>query len=186
MKKILFIVLLVVASLTVNAQVNFMGIPVDGTATEMIQQLKKKGFQEMTEKFEMEGKQLPILKGTFNGTQVHLFVCTNHKKVYRIYLAETKTHDESSIILEFNTWFSQFYNNKKYVLIGGEKISLNEDISYEMTCHNKLYDAYFYQIVSNSMIEDNTVWFRIAEYYGEYYLTIYYDNEINKANGEDL
>lgn len=186
MKKILFIAFLVVASLTVNAQVNFMGIPVDGTATEMIQQLKKKGFQETAEKFEMEGKQLPLLKGTFNGTQVHLFVCTNHKKVYRIYLAETRTHDKSSIILEFNTWFRQFYNNKKYVLVEGEKIPQNEDVSYEMTHHNKLYDAYFYQIVPDGIIGGNVVWFRIAEYYGEYYLTIYYDNEINKANGEDL
>jgi hypothetical protein len=31
-----------------------------------------------------------------------------------------------------------------------------------------------------------TVWFCICEYYGEYYITIYYDNEYNKANGEDL
>lgn len=30
------------------------------------------------------------------------------------------------------------------------------------------------------------VWFRICEYYGEYYITMYYDNEYNHANGEDL
>lgn len=34
--------------------------------------------------------------------------------------------------------------------------------------------------------EKNMVWFRIYEYKGEYYLTIYYDNLYNKANGEDL
>ena len=31
-----------------------------------------------------------------------------------------------------------------------------------------------------------TVWFMISEFYGEYYITMYYDNEYNRANGEDL
>ena len=31
-----------------------------------------------------------------------------------------------------------------------------------------------------------SVWFRICEYYGKYYITMFYDNEYNKANGEDL
>ena len=30
------------------------------------------------------------------------------------------------------------------------------------------------------------VWFRISEYYGKYYITMYYDNEYNRANGDDL
>ena len=31
-----------------------------------------------------------------------------------------------------------------------------------------------------------SVWFQIFEYYGKYYIGIYYDNLINKPNGEDL
>ena len=31
-----------------------------------------------------------------------------------------------------------------------------------------------------------TVWFMISENYGEYYITMFYDNEYNRANGEDL
>ena len=30
------------------------------------------------------------------------------------------------------------------------------------------------------------VWFRICESYGEYYISMFYDNEYNRANGEDL
>lgn len=30
------------------------------------------------------------------------------------------------------------------------------------------------------------VWFMISEYYGEYYISMFYDNEYNRANGEDL
>lgn len=186
MKKFLFILFLTIASLTVDAQVNFMGIPVDGTASEMIQKLKNKGFRETTEKMEMEGVKLPILEGTFNGKSVHLFVCTNNRKVYRIALGEKNTYEEADIIARFNNLFSQFYNNKKYVFIEGKQISRTEDISYEMTCHNKLYEAFFYQIVSDDMMEENLVWFKICKRRGEYYLMIFYDNDINKANGEDL
>ena len=31
-----------------------------------------------------------------------------------------------------------------------------------------------------------SVWFMIKEIYGKYYILLYYDNEYNKANGEDL
>jgi hypothetical protein len=30
------------------------------------------------------------------------------------------------------------------------------------------------------------VWFMINEHYGKYYIAIYYDNEYNRADGEDL
>ena len=30
------------------------------------------------------------------------------------------------------------------------------------------------------------VWFTISDLYGEYYITMYYDNDYNKSNGEDL
>lgn len=36
------------------------------------------------------------------------------------------------------------------------------------------------------LITKKPVWFRICKSYGEYYITIFYDNEYNRANGEDL
>ena len=36
------------------------------------------------------------------------------------------------------------------------------------------------------IIYKKPVWFRICELYGKYYITIFYDNEYNHANGEDL
>jgi len=32
----------------------------------------------------------------------------------------------------------------------------------------------------------NSVWFMISELYGKYYISMYYDNEYNRANGDDL
>ena len=40
--------------------------------------------------------------------------------------------------------------------------------------------------IGMDMIFKKPVWFRIWESYGEYYITMYYDNEYNHANGEDL
>ena len=33
---------------------------------------------------------------------------------------------------------------------------------------------------------NKSVWFMIAERFGKYYICMYYDNEYNKADGEDL
>lgn len=40
--------------------------------------------------------------------------------------------------------------------------------------------------IGMDMIFKKPVWFRICEHYGEYYITMFYDNEYNHANGEDL
>ncbi len=36
------------------------------------------------------------------------------------------------------------------------------------------------------LISKKPVWFRICENYGQYYITMFYDNEYNHADGEDL
>lgn len=40
--------------------------------------------------------------------------------------------------------------------------------------------------IGMDMLFKKPVWFRISEHYGEYYITMFYDNEYNHANGEDL
>jgi len=40
--------------------------------------------------------------------------------------------------------------------------------------------------VALEIMEKKTVWFMISEHYGEYYITMYYDNEYNRSDGEDL
>lgn len=186
MKNFLFILFLLVASLTLDAQVKFMGTKVDGSANVMISILKDKGFYDTGFTYENEGHERQILKGNFNGRDSNIFVLTNKGKVYRVYVCDSKNVNEAQIITDFNNLFYQFANNPKYILLSGNEIDRKEDISYEINCHNKVYSAYFYQILSDSMEEENHVWFKISEEYGKYFLSIYYDNDINKANGEDL
>lgn len=214
------------ASFAQNKDVTkFLGIPVDGTKTEMKQKLIAKGFvpKKMGD--------LEWLEGEFNGTDVGVRIFTNKNKVYRIMLADNNTVDEAQIKIRFNNLVSQFENNKRYIPHDKFTLSDEEDISYEMTVHNKSYEALFYQVpnmekadtlalqkkvlsellskyteaelknpseeiskeIANTAIKIGTewmfmkpVWFKIARVNGEYYICMFYDNEYNHANGEDL
>lgn len=42
-----------------------------------------------------------------------------------------------------------------------------------------------FEIMMNA-VKNKPVWFMISEMYGEYYITMFYDNEYNRAKGEDL
>lgn len=144
MKRLLFIVLAMIATITSFAQqkdvTSFLGIPVDGTVLSMKQKLVSKGFVPKkvgTNEF---------LEGEFNGCNVNVYIRTNNNKVYRIMVADNNTVDEAQIKIRFNNLVSQFENNKRYIPHDKFTLSDEEDISYEMTVHNKSYEALFYQV----------------------------------------
>lgn len=159
----------------------FMGIPVDGSTSNMAQKLKDKGFTCYNLG---EG----IFKGEFNGEEVRIYIVTNNNKVYRIAIFDETNRNEEQIKIRFNKLYWQFRNNKKYVESPRHDgaIPENEDISYEMSIHNKSYDALFYQLSEIGPDYNRTVWFKIFKQLGMYYIGIFYDNEYNAAHGEDL
>lgn len=141
MKKLLSIIatLLIATALYAQKEVTkFLGIPVDGTKANMIQQLKAKGYQYNSSS--------DILTGEFNGRNVILSVVTNNNKVYRILVKDAVGSSETDIKIRFNTLCKQFEDNKKYTSNDDYTISEAEDISYEMSVHNKRYEADFYQM----------------------------------------
>ena len=226
MKKILLFLVLCFISIFSMAQTDvtkFLGIPVDGSKSEMIRKLNAKGFtQSPVDK--------DVLIGKFNGMDVNVYIATNNDKVCRIMVCDVNTRNETDIRFRFNALCEQFKNNSKYCSLSEEdpKIKEDEDISYEMSTHNKRYDAIFYQrpdtttenykeeikylissIYTKEQIENPSeeilqdiykmennyalykgtkklVWFMISEVYGKYYITMFYDNEYNRAHGEDL
>ncbi|MGM9837265.1 MAG: hypothetical protein ACI30A_02100 [Paludibacteraceae bacterium] len=184
MKKYVLLSLLFCMVLGVFAQsevTKFLGIPVDGTKQEMIAKLKAKGFK---------ASQFGDLEGKFNGQDVYVSVVTNNDKVYRVALVDETPLSETDIKIRFNTLCRQFENNGKYISYeGNQSLSEEEDISYEMAVHNKRYQAVYYQCMSSENQADcqlNSVWFMIREVYGKYGIVMFYDNERNQANGEDL
>lgn len=201
----------------------FLGIPVDGSKTQMVQKLKAKGFR--TNSYNKD-----VLEGRFNGMDVNVHIATNGDKVCRIMVCDANSVDERSIQIRFNNLIRQFEKNPKYVSLGNELIPDDEDISYGITVKSKRYEAIFYQqpteatdttllrerlmpIFQNKYTSDELanptdamkedlmrisleymmelyskkpVWFMISDLYGKYYITMFYDNEYNRADGEDL
>lgn len=181
MKKILSVAFLLMLSVALHAQkevTKFLGIPVDGSKSSMIQKLKNKGF--------VYDPSADYLKGEFNGQQVDVYVVTNNNKVYRIMVCDKNTYDEGQIKIRYNTLCRQFANNQKYVPLDAEELSESEDISYEMTVNKKEYQATYAQLPADDDLIKRLVWFTILERYGKYYIAIFYDNEFNRAQGEDL
>lgn len=219
----------------------FLGIPVDGTKTQMIQKLKAKGFTYNQSK--------DILKGEFNGEQVEISVQTQGNKVWRLAVSDVKERDEGQIKIRYNKLISQFKNNENYIAFSeNEELSEDEDISHNMLIYNKQYQAAFYQkpdfdsaqyvqAIQNKYANEikrievykakyteeqldnpegelkenmgkiqewaleimqiemkeflnnadkKLVWFTIGDIYGRYYITMFYENGYNEANGSDL
>lgn len=128
------------ASFAQNKDVTkFLGIPVDGTKTEMKQKLIAKGF--VPKKI----GDIELLEGEFNGHDVNVYIGTNNNKVYRIMLADKNRVDEAQIKIRFNNLVKQFENNKQYCALGDYSLSDEEDISYEMLVNNKIYAACYSQ-----------------------------------------
>lgn len=190
MKKLLSILTMLVLSISMYAQrevTKFLGIPVDGTKSEMIRKLKAKGFEKVP--YEDD-----ILTGEFNGREVFIFVQTNNNKVWRIAIFDKGSSNESQIKIHFNNLCWQFLDNPKYVLAYDEDFILSDDydIGYEIRVHHKQIDASFRQKKSDVVDDDidyRAVWFMIKEdsnEYGKYRIAMFYENRYNEANGEDL
>lgn len=226
MKKFITLLFTILFTCTIQAQkdvTTFLGIPVDGTKSEMRQKLIAKGFKPVS------GQE--FLEGEFNGADVHLYIVTNNNKVYRIMLCDTNHQDETNIKIRFNNLVSQFEKNPRYTHLKEYSLSEDVDISYDMSINNKRFDAIYFQNIDKEridstmlmntvkdellskytkeqlqnptedikteiamkvlkigidLIEKKTVWFSISRYMNGFYITMYYDNEYNHANGEDL
>lgn len=244
MKRLFTLVALCMLSVATFAQkdvTKFLGIPVDGTKTQMIQKLKAKGF--------VYNQSKDLLKGEFNGEQVEISVQTQGNKVWRLAISDVKGRDEGQIKIRYNKLINQFKNNENYMEISeNEVLSEDEDIQYKMIVDNKQYQTAFYQVpnidstqylqefqtkyaaeinrineykakfseeelanpqgelkeniekISDWMMEvmqseitaisskvaKKLVWFTIGNMYGKYYITMFYENGYNEANGSDL
>ena len=232
MKRLLsFVIGILIMCSTVFGQsegtLKFLGIPVDGSKSEMVAALKSKGFEYDSES--------DFLIGDFNGKKSQIGIVENHGKVYRVVVFDADTYDAGEIRIRFNNLIHQFENNDKYYyIVPNDIIPEDEDIHYEIIVHKKQYiaefiynplygndelrdkvineaveeskenikdekDIEFYSdkdnydklisaIVSSKVIQmsNSSVWFKIFEHYGEYYIGLYYDNLLNAPNGEDL
>ncbi len=185
MRKLVF-ALLMLFTLSLNAQVKFLGIPVDGDRSEIIQILIQKGY--------IYNRYKNYMMGEFNGNDAIIHVVEYKGKVGRIIVEDAIPSNESDIIFRYNALIEQFENNGKYI---GEnrKIDNKENINYEMSHNHNRYEAVYYQKSADDKeleegeLNNRKVWFMMqkAEKANQKYkILIFYDNVSNMPKGEDL
>lgn len=190
MRKILTLLAMIAISASVFAQkevTKFMGIPVDGSPTEMIKKLKAKGFttdedfMQAVKRGSVDWDGPEVLTGRFNGERVSVYILVEQNKVWRIFLSDHYTRDETQIKIRFNTLVRQFENNDKYVPYFDEQtIADDEDISYQMTVNKKRYEAAFVQKGEDGTVDEKRfVWFSIEQDSDSYAIAMFYDNKYN-------
>lgn len=197
MRKFLTLLAMIAISASTFAQkevTKFMGIPVDGSPTEMIKKLKAKGFKtdedfiQAVKRGSVDWDGPELLIGRFNGEKVRVWLHVEQNKVWRVRLADKDTRDETQIRIRFNKLVRQFEDNGKYVPYYEEQIIADdEDISYEMTVNKKQYEAVFGQKGEDGTVDEKRiVWFTIVEGSDGYKIAMFYDNKYNEADGSDL
>lgn len=110
MKKFIGFAVVLLFSAVLYAQkdvTEFLGIPVDGTKQQMIENLKAKGF--------VYDSQADVLSGEFNGEEVFIQVQTQGNKVWRLAVIDKIPRDETQIKIRFNKLVRQFENNESYL-----------------------------------------------------------------------
>lgn len=169
MKKIILVlsVLFLFTDSFAQNTIKFMGIPIDGSKNQMIRALVNKGFGYNSYRDELYGE--------FNGQNVSLEVQTIKNKVWRIAMTYCEDSDRNNLRITYNTLFNQFLSNKRYLLSYGNEIN-----DYECISISDRYDAAF--VLQDPLI-NGIVWFMIDD---AERIFLFYENNDNAANGEDL
>ena len=94
---------------------------------------------------------------------------------------DAEFRSDEQIKIRFNKLVGQFENNSKYTPYEeSQTIDENEDISYEISVHDKQYEADFFSETGG------VVWFKIGRLTGGYVISMYYESPKNEADGSDL
>ena len=135
LKRFFILLLIACSSFVCNAQtpIKFLGIPVDGSKTNMIAQLTAQGFRY--------DSLHDCLEGLFNGKESNIMIHENNGVVDRVmvwYPVPTSMAKSA-----FNSLLRQFRTSDKYVSEDANPIPDTENAPYEL--HNgKMYSAVFF------------------------------------------
>lgn len=188
-----------VASLVADAQVDFMGIPVEGSVSAMKSQLRKKGFRRAPSIYDDND-----MVGKFFNRDVVISIAKNenNNEIYGIgvfFMSDIKNYegyDKSGTIRLFNELVFEFeekdnYENIIYALnktlpkTHYEMIDYNTNLWYNIKVEGVDYHAYYRQLPTNKF---NSVHFSILpdnSNYDKYKILLFYENLKNKTFGDE-
>ncbi len=204
MRKIAF-TLLMFMTLSLNAQINdnimkFMGIPIDGPKSEMIDKLIEKGFSPEQIEIDLENAENDVLraggklndgrnrerdgnyfmKGSFDGKRCSLVLVSYKSKVYRIVVAfEDSYTNKVHAFTSFN-YYADRLNNK---YSNEHNFYKPLDYSNELNLDADFFNIFFADEQYNGVV---TLHITYPVSNMEYHIILEYTNIKNAPNGEDL
>ncbi|MGM9831422.1 MAG: hypothetical protein ACI3Z5_05335 [Paludibacteraceae bacterium] len=113
----------------------------------------------------------------------------------------TPVKEDQIISQEENLSYEMNVNNKRYEAIFYQNAIVTDSVAYvaeEMQnlvslvedttnfFNNRELRKSLVELKALQSMQNKSVWFMINQIYGKYYIVMYYDNEYNHANGEDL
>lgn len=214
MKRVFITIVLLTLAISSFAQekdvTKFLGIPVDGTKAEMIAKLKEKGFTSTIKdkdilEGEFNGTEVRIHIATNNNKVCRIMVCDKNtvnetdikirfNKLLMQFIDNNKYFPISTnnITDEEDISYNIALDKKRYeasfIQINRDSISNEIRTTYTKEELEKISEDDAMDIILPIIQKSihKYVWFMISEFGGEYYITMFYDNELNRANGEDL
>lgn len=100
----------------------------------------------------------------------------NNKQYQAIFYQKFSESDSMLIAKFFEKELSKQYENNDTLALSEESKLILINLRKELLLSTTFLKINF----------ERKVWFTIEKFYGKYYIAMFYDNEYNKANGEDL
>lgn len=208
MRKIV-ISLLMLLTLSLSAQNNdnvmkFMGIPIDGPKSEMIEKLNEKGFVPVQQEIDLENAENNVIKyggeltggrlrerdgeyflhGYFDGKSCHLIIVSYNKKVYQIMVAFESPFDELNAKVQFNSYIEKL--EEKYVNPTSFDFSIDLDCDLSNPFENNIHAIFTAKYDENDIPHGMVSMEMSHPRYKEYYILLRYYNGDNMPKGDDL
>ena len=176
MKRIVVFLVLFVNSVVMFGKrdvTRFMGIPVDGTKSEMLEKLKANGFASFT-------KEKDILQGECDGRMVNVYLETYHDKVWQVVVADVYTLDGEGIKERFNGLCEQFSSDPDYFgrILTEDGNVIPDSVDVETMMSQGMCRAIYVYKCYDDEGEDK------SKELNDYFLTKYTQNEIDSPTNE--
>lgn len=206
MRKLVF-TLLMVLTLSLSAQDNvmkFMGIPIDGSKSEMIDKLQEKGFapeqvlidlENAQDEVVRQGGEIPegrirerdgeyFMNGYFDGKRSKVIISSYNNKVYQIMVVIEDPYNELNGKVQYNLYVEQL--NKKYTNSIDYDFSIDLDRDLSAPFENNIR-AFFTAAYDEHDRPHGMVSLELSHpRYKDFYIAIRYYNADNMPNGDDL
>ena len=148
-------------------------------------------FNNLVNQFENNNKYMPYKKDSqtlSDNENIGHEISVNDKQYAAIFYQYSKDAPEFSDILTLQKEYGERYAKELKEYLSQFTEEQLENPTEEMVENSKkiLYQSVQSVMTMNDLISKKVVWFTIGGKYGEYYITMFYENGYNEADGSDL